>query len=273
MCLAAIAHRVHPQYRLIVLANRDEFHARAALSAHLWSDQPDVLGGRDARAGGTWLAVDRQRRVGLVTNYREPGKVPADAPTRGRLVADFLAGEEPAAQFLADLASEAVRYAGFNLLLADRDALCYASNRHPEFARNVPRGVHALSNHLLDTPWPKLQRLRERMTDWLATAPPNLDLNGAAAGLEPLWAALADDERAAPETLPATGISPEWEHLLSSAFIRHADYGTRCSTLVLIGHDDSLQIEERSYTVDGSLRERVRWQAAPGVWPPTTVPA
>jgi len=270
MCLAAIAHRIHPQYRLIVLANRDEFHARAALSAHLWTDQPDVLGGRDARAGGTWLAIDRQRRVGLVTNYREPAAIPADAPTRGRLVPAFLAGEAPPAQFLADLASEAARYAGFNLLLANRDSLWYASNRHPEFARDVPRGVHALSNHLLDTPWPKLHRLRERLIDWLETAPTNLD--GAPAAFEPLWAALADDARAAPEALPATGVSPEWEHLLSSAFIRHADYGTRCSTLVLVGHDDSLQIEERSFAVDGSLRDRVCWQAAPGVWPPAPAP-
>jgi uncharacterized protein with NRDE domain len=270
MCLAAIAHRIHPQFRLIVLANRDEFHARPALSAHLWTDQPDVLGGRDARAGGTWLAIDRHRRLGLVTNYREPAKVPADAPTRGRLVPAFLAGEQSPGRFLAGLAAEAADYAGFNLLLADRDALWYASNRHPAFSLNLPRGVHALSNHLLDTPWPKLRRLRERLTDWLETAPPQLDTVDS--NLDPLWAALANDERADSATLPATGISPEWELLLSSAFIRHADYGTRCSTLVLVGHDDSLQIEERSFATDGSLRERARWQAAPGVWPPAPAP-
>ena len=270
MCLAAIAHRVHPQYRLIVLANRDEFHARPAWSAHRWADQPDVVGGRDAHAGGTWLAVDRQRRVGLVTNYRESAKAAADAPTRGRLVPAFLAGTQSPGRFLTDLAAEAARYAGFNLLLADRDTLWYASNRHPAFSRDLPRGVHALSNHLLDTPWPKLRRLRERLTGWLETAPLQRDASGS--NLEPLWSALADDERADAAALPSTGVSPEWEHLLSAAFIRHTDYGTRCSTLVLIGHDDSLHIEERSFATDGSLRERVRWQAAPGAWPPAPAP-
>lgn len=263
MCLAAVAHRAHPQYRLIVLANRDEYHARAALSAHLWSDRPDILGGRDERAGGTWLAVDRHRRIGLVTNYREPARPAADAPTRGRLVPSFLAGSQPPDRFVAALAADAATYAGFNLLLADRDALWYASNRHPQFAHGLPQGVHALSNHLLDTPWPKLRRLRERLSDWLESAQTTFD---------PLWAALTDDERAAPDTLPATGVSPEWEHLLSSAFIRDADYGTRCSTLVLVGYDDSLEIEERSYATDGDIRETVRWRAAPGVWPPTPVP-
>ena len=269
MCLAAIAHRVHPQYRLIVLANRDEFHARPALSTHLWSDQPSILGGRDERAGGTWLAIDRRRRVGLVTNYREPARPAVDAPTRGRLVPAFLSATQPPERFIAELAAEADKYAGFNLLLADRDTLWYASNRHPRFAADLPRGVHALSNHLLDTPWPKLRRLRERLTTWLETA--SESPGEMASSLEPLWTALTDDERAAPDALPSTGVSPEWEHLLSSAFIRHADYGTRCSTLVLVGHDDSLDIEERSYATDGGIRERVRWRADPNMWPPAPV--
>jgi uncharacterized protein with NRDE domain len=236
----------------------------------VWSDQPDILGGRDEHAGGTWLAVDRHRRVGLITNYREAARPAADAPTRGRVVPAFLAGTQPPQQFLAELAAEADEYAGFSLLLADRDTLWYASNRHPRFAAGLPLGVHALSNHLLDTPWPKVRRLRERLTVWLETAAGSPD--EAASSFEPLWAALTDDERAAADALPCTGVSPEWEHLLSSVFIRHADYGTRCSTLVLVGHDDSLDIEERSYATDGSIRERVRWRAAPDLWPPLPVP-
>ena len=188
MCLAAVAFDAHPDYLAVVLANRDEFHARPAAPLALWHDRPSILAGRDLQAGGTWMGLEQRSRFGLVTNFRESLKMP-QAPTRGDLVPDFLASADSAESHLGELARQANRYAGFNLLLHDGDALWYASNRDTQFARRLPAGVHALSNHLLDTPWPKLLRLRNVLSDWSSVG---------AADTAPLWYALSDRERAPP---------------------------------------------------------------------------
>ncbi|MGE3667693.1 MAG: NRDE family protein, partial [Steroidobacteraceae bacterium] len=141
MCLAVLAWRAHPRYRLIVAANRDEYHARATAALAPWADAP-VLAGRDLEAGGAWLGIDRGRRFGLVTNYRELARRPAGAPSRGRLIPAWFACPGDFARYAADVAANAPGYAGFNLLVADRDSLHYASNRAPGFARALPPGVH-----------------------------------------------------------------------------------------------------------------------------------
>jgi uncharacterized protein with NRDE domain len=185
MCLLIAAHRVHPRYDLAIAANRDERHMRPSAALHFWRDAPGLLAGRDLIAGGTWLGVDGLGRFAAVTNFHEAASSDADAPSRGELVAAYLRGKQDAAGYLEALETRAARYAGFNLLLADRDELWYASNRASQFARALSPGIYGLSNHLLDTPWPKTVRGREAVARWV---------DAGAAGLEPLRTLLLDAE-------------------------------------------------------------------------------
>lgn len=258
MCLAAIAFDVHPDYLAVVLANRDEFQARPAAALALWDDQPNILAGRDLQAGGTWMGLERRARFGLVTNFREMLKMP-QAPTRGNLVPDFLTTSKSTEVHLGAIAHRADQYAGFNLLLYDGDALWYASNRDTQFARRLGAGVHALSNHLLDTPWPKLRRLRSSLSDWSQTG---------SADTTPLWRALGDQERAPQHELPDTGVGAEWESVLSAPFVLTEGYGTRCSTVLLLDRRGNWSLEERRYDPSGQLDGRSRWHGERTKWPP-----
>src|ERR1700722_15023312 len=198
MCLLVLAWQAHPRYRLIVAANRDEFHARPTAPMALWNDAPHILAGRDLSARGTWLAVDRERRFGIVTNYRDVQPRRPDAPSRGGLIPDWLAQGSDPAMFLGQLEADAQRYAGFNLLLNDADSLWYAANRAPRFSRALAPGVYGLSNLLLDTPWPKLTRVRQKFTQWLASESQG-SAPAPAAASEQLFAMLADRTRSLPE--------------------------------------------------------------------------
>ena len=258
MCLAAIAWNVHPRYRAVVIANRDEFHGRAAAPLGPWREDGRILAGRDLQAGGTWFGIDHRRRFGLVTNFRERARPRPGAPTRGNLVSGFLLAQRPAAHFLESMADDSPGYAGFNLLLADATGLWYATNRDEPFARPLGDGVHLLSNHVLETPWPKVRRLRAVLVDWLEAADDDPT---------PLWAGLADRQLAAVEELPRTGVTAEWEHRLSAAFVSHGDYGTRCSTLLLLGHDGSVHLEERSFDPHGAAAGNACWRLRAGDWP------
>ncbi|HLY51381.1 MAG TPA: NRDE family protein, partial [Steroidobacteraceae bacterium] len=203
MCLLVLAWQVHPRYRLVVAANRDEYHERPAAALGIWPQPPGILGGRDLRAGGTWLALDRQRRFGVVTNFRELQPPQAGAASRGGLVPAYLAGTAAAREFFRQLEPAAGSYSGFNLLLADHDSLWYGSNRAQPFARTLAPGVYGLSNELLDTPWPKLTRVKQRFRQWLEQP------QSTASGLF----ALLGDRTQAPEsrTLPTGGLPREWE--------------------------------------------------------------
>jgi uncharacterized protein with NRDE domain len=265
VCLLVLAWQCHPRYRLIVAANRDEFHARPAEALARWPASEarasaGILAGRDLEAGGTWLALDRARRFAVVTNYRDLQRSAPGAPSRGELIPGYLCGSNDAEDYLAALAASAARYSGFNLLLAEPDALWYGSNRASPFARKLPPGVYGLSNHLLDTPWPKLARVRESFRGWLDATP------------EPhpgeLLRMLADRRPAAQhEPLPATGLSPEWERVLSSPFVVHPDYGTRCSTVVLLEPSGMLWVTERRFDRAGEPSGETEVRVAPGDWP------
>src|SRR5882724_7114577 len=162
MCLLALAWRVHPDYPLILAGNRDERHARASAPAGFWSDAPAVLAGRDLEAGGTWLGITTTGRYAIVTNYRE-GLDPAKAPrSRGALTADFMRGDATPEQYLRSVEPQAQEYGGFNLMCGDRDSFWYLSNRGGSAARVAP-GIHGLSNHLLDTSWPKVETAKARL--------------------------------------------------------------------------------------------------------------
>ncbi|HTV78683.1 MAG TPA: NRDE family protein [Steroidobacteraceae bacterium] len=266
MCLLVMAWRTHPRYRLIVAANRDEFHARPTAAMTPWRDAPDILAGRDLSALGTWLAVDRARRFGIVTNYRDAQARRPEAPSRGGLIPRWLAQAVDPAAYLRDLEPAAQQYAGFNLLLSDADHLWYASNRAPRFAEALAPGLYGLSNLLLDTPWPKLTRVRERFGRWLgATSDPAAD---AAATREQLFGMLADRTRSLPEGPDgAQPLPPEWVDVLSSPFVVHPVFGTRCSTLLLIGYDGAVWMEERRFDAAGAVTGESGWRLAPGEWP------
>jgi uncharacterized protein with NRDE domain len=267
MCLLALAWNVHPRYRLVLAANRDEFHARPAAPIAPWHEAPAILAGRDLQAGGTWLGLGADRSFGVVTNFREGARPRPAAPSRGGLIPAFLTAHRAAGPFLDGLSDTARTYAGFNLLLGDVRQLWYASNRAEPFARALPAGTYGLSNGLIDTPWPKLLRLRKGLSQWAE--------RGGEHGVEPLLALLADRERAATHQLPRTGLEPEWEHVLSSPFVHHPGYGTRCSTVVLIGHDGSVETVERSFSPDGELTDEAAWRMGPadGAWSGAAAPA
>ncbi len=202
MCLLVIAWKHHPRYRLLVPANRDEYHDRPADPLAPWADTPDVIAGRDLRAGGAWLGVDRRRRFGTVTNFRELQRPRRTAPSRGTLVPDFLRGHSAVRDYLEALETDAPGYSGFNLLLADAAELRYASNRGDGFARPLSGGIHGLSNETLDAPWPKLLRVRRRFEAIVA--------RGASVDADELFAMLGDREPAgADDELPATGLTLE----------------------------------------------------------------
>lgn len=250
MCLIALAYQAHPRYELLLAANRDEFHRRPAAPAAPWPEDPEVVGGRDLVGGGAWLALSSRRRLAAVTNVRRMEAPDPAAPSRGHLVADFVLGHESAVERAKRLMDSAHRYAGYNLLLWDGEALVYLSNRPtPVWQRLVP-GVHAVSNAQLDTPWPKLRRLRAAV-DAHCNPPIAPDVD-ADADPESLFQALADEQIPPDPELPDTGVGLETERRLAPPFIRGRDYGTRCSSLILIprGGGD-LRFVERRFGPEG----------------------
>lgn len=241
MCLILVAWQTHPDCPLVVAANRDEFHARPTAAAGRWDDAPQVIAGRDLEAGGTWLGITDTGRFAAVTNVREPG-APKGQQSRGGLTADYLRGTQPPADYVARIDGDA--YSGFNLLVADEQQLYYRSNRDGA-ARALPPGIYGVSNHLLDTPWPKLATAKARFRVALDALP-------ASAALFDI---LADREIAPDTHLPATGVPLEWERLLSAIFVSSPTYGTRASTVVLRHADGRVQVEEHSFGPAGEATQ------------------
>jgi uncharacterized protein with NRDE domain len=251
MCLVMVALDFHPDYSLIVAANRDEFYDRPTAPAGFWADAPSVLAGRDLEAGGTWLGVDRQRRLAAVTNYRQGERESRAGRSRGRLVSDFLMGGTGAREHMERVRRDAGLYNGFSLITSDAGGLFYFSNREGQ-VRTLAPGVYGLSNHLLDTPWPKVVSTK--------TAFGALLTGGASELTADLFALLSDRNRPADHLLPSTGVEPEWEQLLSSAFIVSNDYGTRSSTVVLVGRDGSIVFVERNFGPGGAPGAEARYE-------------
>lgn len=248
MCLIGFAWQAHPRWRLVLVGNRDEFHDRPAAPAGWWPDAPGVFGGRDLQAGGSWLAIDRRGRLAVVTNFREPGAPPGPR-SRGDLVAGFVGSGQSPERFAGEIGAKGDQWSGFNLLMFDLVAQAatsgarYLSNRTTDGktgGETIEPGVHGLSNHLLNTDWPKVRLLRER----LASA-----LSGPALESE-LFEALADDRIPDETTLPDTGVGAERERMLAPAMIRANGYGTRASTVVLVDHDGAVEFVERSWAPD-----------------------
>ncbi len=237
MCLLLLAVQAHPEYKLVIAANRDEFYERPTAPAGFWDDRPDVLAGRDLRAGGTWLGITRSGRIAALTNYRDPASIKPHAPSRGELVSDFLKGKDSPDAYLTTLAQDGDRFNGFNLIAGVKDCLYCYSNREDRILQ-VPPGIHGLSNHLLDTPWPKVSRATSALSEVLTETIPST---------ERFFELLADRAIAQDHRLPDTGVGIEWERILSPIFISSPAYGTRCSTVLLIRQDRHATFIERTY--------------------------
>lgn len=250
MCLILLALDSHPDYSLIVAANRDEFYDRPTARAAFWDDARHVLGGRDLRAGGTWLGMDRSGRLAAVTNFRQGEREPEARRSRGHLVSEFLIGTTDARDYVGRVERDGGLYNGFNLIAGNAGALYYLSNRGAP-VRALGPGVYGLSNHLLDSPWPKVTEGKTGLSALLT---------GGGELLPGLFALLSDHRQAADDRLPRTGVSAEWERLLSAAFIATEQYGTRSSTVVLIGRDGRALFVERSFGPGGTPGEEIRFE-------------
>jgi len=263
MCMLVLAWQAHPRYALVVAANRDEYHDRPAAPLAKWPAPAELLAGRDLRAQGTWLGIDRDRRFAVVTNFRELQRARAGAPSRGELVPQYLsagpASRPDAGRFLGALRERAHEYSGFNLLLSDERSLWYGSNRATPFARQLARGVYGLSNELLDTPWPKLQRVRAGFEAWLRAPQPG--------AIEELFTLLADRTPAADLPQGEGGLPREWQRALSAPFVLHAEYGTRCSTVLLLTPDGALDLIERRFDAHGHVAGETAFHLRTSEWP------
>jgi uncharacterized protein with NRDE domain len=261
MCLIVLAWDASPKTRLAVAANRDEFFARRTAPARWWADAPDVLAGRDLEAGGTWMGIARAGRFAALTNFRDAAAPKKDgAPSRGTLVADFLKGGWAPADYVALIRPGASRYHGFNLLVSDSIELWSFSNVEGD-PRRLRSGIWGLSNHLLETPWPKVISARARLEEALGVA-------DGAKNLERRLLDLLEDRTVAPDgALPSTGLPRDWERALSAAFVALPGYGTRASTALVVGTEGAARFTERSFGKGGALLEEMHEEFGIGAIP------
>ncbi len=237
MCLIVFSYKNHPKFDLIFAANRDEAYSRPTRPAQFWNKYPAVLAGKDLEAGGTWMGINKNGHFAALTNYRDPVIVKEDPPSRGSLVLNYLIEQEKPEAYLKAVHSKAVHFMGFNLLAGTVDELYHYSNQEKQINRVEP-GVHGLSNHLLDTPWPKVQQAKAELKDIVKEKKINK---------EKLFGLLLRDDTAPDQDLPDTGIGYELEKIVSPVFIKSDEYGTRSSTVLLIDKRGNVTFEERRF--------------------------
>ncbi len=237
MCLILFAWKVHEEFPLILAANRDEFYERPTAPAAFWDGAPRLLAGRDLQEGGTWLGITRRGKLAALTNYRDPASLKSNVPSRGHLVSDYLRGRQTPENYLRRIKPRAAQYNGFNLLVGDDSELFCFSNR--DGLQKPAPGIHGMSNHLLDTPWPKVERGKRALNDLIT--------GGKAPSPEALLDLLADRSRPPDGRLPVTGVGLEWERILSPLFIESPIYGTRSSTVLTIDRRGHVTFIERVF--------------------------
>ncbi|MGD2098863.1 MAG: NRDE family protein [Desulfobacterales bacterium] len=243
MCLILLSNNLHPDYRFILAANRDEFYDRPTGALAYWSDHPEVLAGRDLKADGTWLGVSRTGRIAAITNYRDPAALMPNAPSRGILVRDYLLGNASPQDYLETVSQIGQRYNGFNLIAGDAGGFFYYSNRSAGI-RQLRPGIYGISNHLIDSAWPKVRRGKALLQD---------QFDGRQKiNTEKILDILADRAQPADAELPETGVGLEWERILSPMFIISPDYGTRSSSVVLFDRSGRVTVVERSFSNSGA---------------------
>lgn len=240
MCLIFLAYEVHPEYPLVVAANRDEFFKRADVSAAFWSDYPQLLAGKDLQQGGTWMGITMQGRFSALTNYRDPSRLNPNAPSRGHLVQNFLTCSLNPEAYIESIQEQCLEYNGFNLLAGGVERLYYYSNREMKLQRIEP-GIHGLSNSLLNTPWPKVTNGIQAISAELG----NTDID-----IERIFSVMADREQPADQDLPKTGVSLEMERMLGPIRIVNPEYGTKSTTVLMISRSHQVRFWERSFSPD-----------------------
>ncbi|MCC5944806.1 MAG: NRDE family protein [Bernardetiaceae bacterium] len=237
MCLIAFQWKKHTQYKLILIANRDEFYNRPTQPAHFWASPPDLLAGKDLEAGGTWMGVSKKGKFAALTNYRDLENIKENAPSRGHLVLDYFRTSERATAYLSQIATKAEAYNGFNLLLLEADELYYFSNYQNQI-QNLQPGLYGLSNHLLDSDWYKVRKAKQGLE--AITQNPYFDKNE-------LFKLFKDRSQPEDKQVQQTGLPLEKEKMLSSMCIVSPDYGTCSSSLLLIDYEDNMYYEERQH--------------------------
>jgi uncharacterized protein with NRDE domain len=253
MCLFFCAFEIHPKYRLIVAANRDEFYERPSQPAAYWAEAPELLAGTDLQGGGTWFGITRSGRIAAITNYRDPRAHRNDAPSRGLLLTDYLLGSADPAGYLERVSRKGAAYNGFNLIAGTPRELYYTSNRKDGVIVLTP-GLYGLSNHLLDTPWPKVARGKAAFGELLS--------RDGDPDPESLFDILSDRSIVEDRLLPETGIGLDWERILSARFIVSPVYGTRSSTLLLVDREDRVTFIERNFNSGPGPGETARFEFA-----------
>ena len=241
MCLVILGWQQHPDFPLIVAGNRDEFHGRPTKEAHWWPDKPDIVGGRDLQAAGTWLALSRNGRFATVTNYRDAELPKGHLRSRGHLVTGFLDSSDPALEYLSRI--DGAAYAGFNLLVSDGETLAWLSNRS-EGPRILPPGIYGLSNALLDSPWHKVIRAKAALEQLISQN----KLNASE------LLRILDDRSKAPVSEVETDRLPfATAHAISAPFIVLPDYGTRSSSVALCDKAGKWRLRERRFDPGGEV--------------------
>ncbi|MFJ7972881.1 NRDE family protein [Psychrobacillus sp. NPDC096389] len=239
MCLINFQFHTHPNYKLIVAANRDEFYDRKAEPAHFWKDAPNLLAGRDLVGLGTWLGMTKEGKFAALTNYRDPSAVGSGKVSRGEIVQKFLVGSLSSKEYLQSLNRDKEKYSGFNVIIGDAEKLYYYNNIEGEITEIIP-GTHGLSNKFLNTAWPKVEKGRESLKAYSSS---KMELD-----VDELFTMMTDSEVARDEELPNTGVGVELERQLSPLFIKIPNYGTRCSTVILVDNNNHITFSERTYT-------------------------
>ena len=250
MCILFIAVNQHPNYPLIIAANRDEFHNRPTLQSQFWEHQDNVLAGRDLQAGGTWMGINKNGRLSALTNVRDPQKIMPDATSRGELVSNYLTQHPSPKSYLGALRQTKDNYNGYNLLFGQWNDL-WVYNNHTDKAQRLEAGVFGLSNADLDSPWPKINQGVGKLKSHCQQAGP-IDT-------QKLFDILLDQQQSTDDLLPKTGVPIEWERKLSSIFIQSDDYGTRSATLLMIDNDKQVSWLEHSFDSSGINVEQAEY--------------
>lgn len=245
MCLLLFGVKASKSFPFILAANRDEFYQRPTAAMDFWPEKPGILAGRDLKCGGTWFGINTRGRFAALTNYRDLSSLKTDAPSRGDIVVQFLEFEDSIPDFLDRLKPDSARYNGFNLLAGDRGIQYWFSNR-TQTITPVPPGIHGISNHLMDTPWPKVRTGKELLSRAIDADTSNTETLDA----KPLFDLLSDTAAPADALLPDTGVGLEWERLLAPLFIKSPTYGTRSSIAMGITSQGEIQVTERTYFPD-----------------------
>lgn len=241
MCVSFLSVRQNSKFPFVLTLNRDEFYSRPTSPLDHWGENGNIVGGKDLQGNGTWLGVDLSGRFAAVTNFRDGSSQKEIKRSRGLLVSEFLSSQQSPRDYLAQLSRDRHHYYGYNILVGSVEEIFHYSNQSDEVAV-LDDGIHGLSNHLLNTPWPKVELGKERLGRIVS--------NTEVLSYDEILELMKDRSMPPDEMLPSTGVKYEIEKLVSSIFIESAkySYGTRTTSIVFFDSSSrSLKFFERTY--------------------------